>query len=159
MVSLFWEDIILRLIPEALIIILAGYAIAKKTMNIKLYLISSIILALINFLFRALPISTIIPMVLSGIAAVMLLRFVNKIKVIHGILSTLLCYILLIVSEGLNIFLLGKLFGLDTNKIFLTSSPLEKNLYGLPSLLIFGLIIISYYLIFTRKKAKANVDN
>lgn len=152
MISLTWIDFLIRLIPEALIIILAGYAISKKNLNVKPYLLSAIILALLTFLFRILPISIIISMLLSAITAVILLIYINKIKTIHAILSIIICLILSALAEGANIIFLGNVFKLDTNKIFLESSTLLKNLYGLPSLLLFGIIILSYYFISSKKR-------
>lgn len=151
MASLSWIDLLLRLIPEALLIILAGYAISKKTVNTKLWFLSSIILSLLNFMFRLLPISTVLPMVLSSISAVIILNFINKIKTVKAILSTIICYVILILSEGVNMIFLGKVLGLDAKKIFLTSNSFMKNLYGLPSLLLFALVVISYYLIFAKR--------
>lgn len=152
MVGLSWIDFFLRFIPEALIIILAGYAISKKDIDIKLWFISSIILSLLNLLFRSLPINTVLPMVLSSISAIIILNFINKIKTVKSILSTIICFVILILSEGINMILLEKVFGLNTKKIFLSSNILMKNLYGLPSLVIFALVVIVYYLLFTKRK-------
>ncbi len=157
MTGITWIDIFLRLIPEGLIIILAGYAVSKKAMNIKLYLISSVILAVTTFVLKILPISAALPMMLAAIAAVIILVFINKIKVVHAIIATLVCMILTLITEVVNIFLLEKLFNIDTNKIFQDATPLMRNLYGLPSLLLFAAIVIAYYFIARRKKVKKDV--
>lgn len=158
MPDLTWIDFFLRLIPEGLIIILAGYAVSKKDMNIKLYLLASILLALLTFVLKMLPISTVLPMILSTISTVILLVLINKIKVIYAIISTFICFILLIITEGLNILILENVFNIETEIVFQNSSSFSRNIYGLPSLLIYGLIIILYYFISKRKKAKKNVD-
>lgn len=155
--SLSWIDLFLRHIPEGLLLILAGYAVSRKKFNVKLYLLSSIIISICNFIFKSLPISTVLPMVLSGVVTVIILSLINKIKTVKAILSTIFCYILLIISEGINMILLSKVFGLDSSKIFLTSDPIMKNIYGLPSLLIFGLVIITYYITLCKRKNKKNV--
>lgn len=154
MVGVSWIDLILRHIPEALLLILAGYAVSKEKVNLKLYLFSSIIISLCNFIFKSLPISTVLPIVLSAVVTILILSLINKIKTSKAILSTIICYVILIVSEGINMVLLNKIFGLDASKTFLTSNPLMKNLYGLPSLIIFALVIITYYLVYSREKTK-----
>jgi hypothetical protein len=152
MLKLSWIELFIRIIPEGLIIILAGYAFSKKTINIKLYLLSSIILALLTFGFRSLPISAGLPMVLSATCAVVLLVIINKIIIGKAILSTMICALLSIIAEGANVLLLGEVFNLDINKILVTSGPVVKTLYGLPSLVLFGLIVVTYYFIVMKRK-------
>ncbi len=152
MIHLSWMDFVLRYIPEALLIILAGHAVQRKKIKLPNYLISSLILSLLNLIFKALPINAVIPMAMSGVAAILILKYINKIKTFYGIISILICYILLIILEAVNIAILGGVLKLDTNKIFLESTPLIKNLYGLPSLILFALLIIGFYVIRTRKR-------
>lgn len=156
--GLTWIDFFLRVIPEGLIIILAGYAVSKKAMNIKLYLLSSVFLGLITFGLKNLPVSAVFPVILSAITAVLLLGFINKIKVIYAIISTTVCLILSVLVEGINLFALEKLLKIDTYGIYLDATPILRILYGLPSLLIFAAIVIPYYFI-SRRKTKKNVIN
>ena len=153
MSGLSWVDIFLRLIPEALIIILAGYAVSKKTMNAKLYLLSSVIQAATTFLYKSLPVSAALPMILSAVTAVLLLVFINKIKVVHAIISTTACLLLSLLIEGLNLFVLEFLH-VDTAAVFKDATPFLKNLYGLPSLFLFAAIVIVYFLISRKRKIK-----
>ena len=153
MAGLSWIDVVLRIIPEVMIIILAGYAVSKKEMNLKLYLFSSFLLALISFVFKTLPISAALPMILTVISAVIILVFINKIKIIHAIISAISCFILIILSEGVNLFVLEKILLINTNEIFQDATPFLKYLYGLPSLLLFAAIVTIYYFISRRKTA------
>lgn len=159
MSGLSWIDIFLRLIPEALIIILTGYALSEKKINTKSYILSSVILALVTFIFKILPISPALPMLLTAIFTVLILVFINKIKVVHAMISTVICYVSAILIEGLNIFAMESIFGIGTNIIFQDSTPLMRNLYGLPSLFLFTVINVSFYFIARRIKAKKNVTN
>lgn len=152
MEGLSWIDIFLRLIPEGLIIILAGYAISKKKVNVKLWFLSGTVLALLNFTYRYLPISRVLPMILAGISATIILASINKIKANKAILSTLICFVILTLSEFANMILLDKIFQLDTKKIFLSSNVWMKNVYGLPSLIIYGGIVVSFYFISIKRK-------
>ncbi len=158
MSGLSWIDIFLRLIPEGLIIMLAGYAISKKAVTIKPYLLSSILFALITFLVKMLPVSVALPMILSATAAVFLLVFINKIKVIYAVISTIVCLMLSALFEGLNIFLLGKLFSISTNEIY-NSTPVFKQLVMLPSLLLLAAVVITFYFIMMRVAKKSVTKN
>lgn len=158
MSGLSWLDIFLRLIPEGLIIILAGYALSKKNINTKRYLLSSIILAISIYAFKLLPISAALPMILSIITAIIVLIFVNKINTVHAIISSIICFMLLILTEAVNLFILEKLLNVDIKGIFQNGTPILKYLSGLPSLLVFAAIVLSYYFISRRKRA-ANVTN
>lgn len=159
MSGLSWIDIFLRLIPEGLIIILAGYALSENKINTKLYLLSSVSLALVTFVFKIMPITPALPMLLTAIATVLILVFINKIKVVHAVISTVVCYIVAIIIEGVNILALEKLLHIDPNEIFHDATPFIRNLYGLPSLFLFAVVIISFYFIVRRIKTKKNVTN
>lgn len=154
MSGLSWIDIFLRFIPEGLIIILAGYAVSKKVVNVKLYLLSSALLGLITFTLKNLPISAVLPILLSATTAVLLLVFINKIKIIHAIISTTVCLVLSVLIEAINLFALEKLLCVDTYVIFKNATPILRILYGLPSLLVFALIVIAYYFISKRRRTK-----
>lgn len=154
MFELSWIDFVFRLIPEGLIIILAGYAVSKKVFNIKLYLLSSIILAVITFVLKNLPISAVLPVLLAAIAAVLLLVFINKIKVVYAIMSTMASLVLSLLIEGLNMVALEKMFQVDTYGVYINATPLLRILYGSPSLLVFAAIVISYYFISRRNRTK-----
>jgi|GEM_PF-6078519 len=153
MTKLTWLDFILRLIPEGFLIMMAGYAVAKRKIAWKPYVVSSFLFAVITLLLKVLPISAVLPMLLSATTAVILLILINKIKAMHAILSTLVCFILSLLLEGLNVVVLGKVMGLDTELIFERSGALVKNLYSLPSLALFALLIILYYRFRTKKEA------
>ncbi len=157
MTNISWIDLVLRFIPEALIIILAGYAVARKTIVANQYILASLLLATIMFIVKLLPISTIFHMILSIIASIIILVAINKIKILLSILSTFVSFILTVLAEGLNVFLMSTLFNLDMEKIFNEASPLQKNLYGLPSLFIFAIIVIIYFIIANKKRE--NVTN
>lgn len=159
MSGLSWIDIFLRLLPEALIIILAGHALSKKDIDIKRYLLSSLIVALSIFVFKLLPISAALPMILSILVAIISLIFIDKIKTVHAIISSIVCFILMMLTEAMNLLVLEKVFHVNTDEVFLNAQPLEKYLYGLPSMLVFATIVLTYYFISKRKRAKNDVTN
>lgn len=145
-------DFILRLIPEGFIIMLAGYAYANKQINPVRYIASSITQASLTYLFRLLPISNVMPMILSAVTAVVIHITVNKIVPFKAIISTLVCFVLTVVYETINMLVLNHAFGIDINKVFFESDSLTKNIYGLPSLALFALTIIICFFILRRKR-------
>lgn len=153
MASLEWIDIFFRLIPEALLIILAGHAFSRKKLDSRRYILSSIIHALATYVYRLLPISTVMPMVLSAITAIVLLVLINKVMPFKAILSTIACFILSILSEAVNMMVLQLFKDVDVKKVFINSGPLMRNIYGIPSLLLFASIILAYFFI-TKKREK-----
>lgn len=152
-------DVFLRLIPEGLIIILAGYALAKKSIDTKRYLLSSLIVALSIFIFKLLPISAALPMILSIFIAIIALIFINKIKTAHAIISSVVCFIVMMLTEAINLLVLQTVFHVNTDEVFLNAVPLEKYLYGLPSMLVFAAIVLAYYFISKRKRAQTDVTD
>lgn len=151
MPHLTWIEFILRIIPESFIIILAGYAIAKKTIIFKKYTISGVLLAVLIFSFRLLPIGAESHMLLGAVAGTFVLYTINKFKTIESILTVLICGLLVIFAEGINVLILTFFKGLNANEIFNEADAVTKTLYGLPSLIIFAFVVISSYFIRTRR--------
>jgi hypothetical protein len=91
-------------------------------------------------------------MLLGAVAAAFLMYFINKIRAIHSIIAILFCGLLIILAEGINVLLLSLLKGLNANEIFSSADAVTKTIYGLPSLFIFGIVVLLYYLIANRRK-------
>lgn len=152
-------ELFVRIIPESFLIILAGYALARKRIVWQWYLLAAVLHALITFGIKHINIADQYHMILSAIAAVILLVAINKIKAVHAILSTLLCFVLSVLAEFANMAILTFIFHLDVNQIFEQSDAISRTLYGLPSLAVFALAILTFTLIrFNRKKATDKND-
>lgn len=153
MLKLLPIEFFLRLIPEAFILILAGYAFSSKRVEKKLFCISSILLAVATYLIRMLPIHfgvhTIILLVIYVIVSVN----INKIDIIKAISAGLVSSIVLFFSEWLNVFVLTKVLKIDIDTIF--KSPIRKSVYLLPSMMLFVLmVILVFYINVLRKKGR-----
>lgn len=150
MLEINWMEIFLRLIPEMLLVVWGIYIIAGKPLNIKKYIFLSLILSMITFFVRDLPIyfgvHTLIMAIL--IIAIMVTAGISLITSIYG---TLFMLLLLSISEFLNMLIL-KLFGINTN--INSMEPIKKSLMGIPSLaiLFLAVVIIRYLLIKRRIK-------
>lgn len=153
MLKLHWIELFLRSIPEMFLVILGITTIAKKSFSIKKYIFLSIIMGSIAFFIRNLPIyfgvHTIIILIFTVIIMV-----IAGIPIIASIYGTLFIYLILSLSEFLNIFILN-LFTINTTIDIINTNPIKKCLLGTPSLIIsFLVIIILRYMLKRREKIK-----
>ncbi|WP_341455812.1 hypothetical protein [Clostridium peptidivorans] len=139
MLKLYWIEIFLRGIPEILLMIWGIYVIAKTSINMKNYIFSSIIMVIVTFLVRMLPIY-------MGVHTFIIIFFTIGIMVIAGIpiikaiYSVLLMFLILSLSEFLNMVILN-LLNIDIN--IEVVNPITKSMLGIPSLTIACLLIIT----------------
>lgn len=144
MLKLQWVEIFLRCIPEMLLIIWGVYEIAKRSINMKIYILSSIIMGLVTFFVRMLPIYFGVHTFIIVILIICLMSIIG-IPIINAICGSLLMVLILYLSELLNIAILN-LFNINICIQFL--GPIRKSMLGIPSLVITYLFIITirYYM-------------
>lgn len=152
MLKLNWIEIVLRAIPEMLLIIWGIHLVAKKSINIKIYILSSVILGLVSFFARMLPIyfgmHTLIIVIL--VLCTMVIIGIPIIKAVYG---TLLMFLLLSLSEFLNVAILD-LFNANTQ----FTNPVSKSILGMPALVLLYLFIILIRYFIKRKEGLKNVS-
>jgi hypothetical protein len=144
-------ELFLRALPEALLYIFASYAFSKRFVDKKRFLISGGLLAIAGFFVRALPINFGVHTILGLIACIVLVVNVNKIEVPKAISAGIICMILGFITEGINVLILVGIFNVDISEAFL-SDPIKKTILGIPSLLMFGAIVGSYYYVMWKRK-------
>lgn len=145
-------EFIVRAIPEAFVYIFAAYLFSSTKLDVKRYIISSLLLAVSTFVVRMLPINYGVHTILFIIMQTVILSGVNKIDVIKAVKSTIISIICLFTLETLNVLTLSFIFKDKLNEIML--NPNLKVLYGLPSLIGFIMIISCYYYINKKGKIK-----
>ena len=150
-------EIVLRGIPEEFLLIFAMYAFSKTAINIKRYIISSIFMIILIYLIRLLPIQFGVHTIIGLIASIVLTVNINKIPIIKSIQASIIAMIVETISEGINIFMIKYIFKLDVNYVF--NEPILKILYGIPSLLIFGIVVTLCYLRTFRNRGLRDVIN
>lgn len=158
MLKLSAIEIVLRLIPESLILILAAYAFSGKSINKINFFVSTILISIATYLVRMLPIHFGVHTIILLIIYVSITVNVNKINIIKAISAGLTSATILFICEWINVFVIINLFKIDTQNAFKDS--LLKVIYGIPSLLLFATIIFAiwrrnWYL----RKADTNVSN
>lgn len=146
-----------RGLPEGFLFMFAVYAFSKTPINIKRYIISSVFFVPTVYLIRLLPIQYGVHTILSIMVINVLAVNTNKISIIKSIQTSLMAVILQYICEGINVFIIQYIFKADI--MYLLSDPSLKILYGIPSLLIFAVIVFTYYFYSTRRKKLKEVVN
>lgn len=143
MLRLTLFEFIVRVAPESFIFIFATYAFSNTKLNLKRYIISSLVLSICIYTIRMLPINYGVHTILNIITQTMIVISISKIDIIQAIKSALITTICLLVSESINILVLNLIFK-DKLEIIILNLRL-KTIYGSPSLVIFAAIVICSY--------------
>lgn len=136
-------EFILRIIPEAFLIILAINLLSYKKIKPKEYVASSIFIAISAYLVRMLPIYYGVHTVINIIIYILIAVLVSKISIIKSISSVLKVIALICICEWINVLILDKVMKLDLQIIF--NEPFKKILYSTPSLVMFAISILFFY--------------
>ncbi|MEG0772230.1 hypothetical protein [Clostridium sp.] len=150
-------EFFLRGIPETFIFIFAAYAFSKTSFDLKRYLLSSIVFAIVGSITRMLPTHNGVHTILNLFAFIIIASSINKIDLIKSIKVGVITVILQSVCELINIIIIQFIFKQDMN--YILGNPTLKTLYGIPSILIFGITVISYYIVIVNKKELRQVTN
>jgi hypothetical protein len=140
-------EFITRTIPESFVLMLAMYALSNIKIDIKKYLVSGLLLSTYVYFGRMLPISYGVHTILDIFVMIIIMCSINKADIILAIKASLVATIALYVLEELNVLLLSLIFKDKLEEIMLSTTL--KVICGLPSLVLFGVVTIVYYL---RKK-------
>jgi len=144
MLKLTTFDFVIRGIPESFIFILAIYALSNTKLNVKRYVISSLLLSACEYSVRLSPINYGVHTILDIFITIIIVCSINKIDIILTIKASLITTIVLYIFEGLNVLLLSLIFKDKLEEIMLVT--ILKEICGMPSLIGFAIITIIYYL-------------
>ncbi|AOR22800.1 hypothetical protein [Clostridium taeniosporum] len=136
-------EVIVRGIPEAFVLILGMLVLSNTKLNLKRYIISSLIFAVCEYGIRMLPINYGVNTIIDIFVMVIIMCSINKSDIILSIKSSLIITIVLFICEALNILLLNIIF--DDRLEMIMSNSILKTICGLPSLILFSIITIIYY--------------
>lgn len=145
-----WE-VLGRAIPECFLIMFGMYVFSKITFDKKKYMLSSVLLTIAVYLIRLFPINYGVHTTLNLAALIFISFKINAIDISYAVRNAVLMVILLFISEGINILMLKQFLHIDIARI--VSDPYIKIFYGIPSLIIFGLIILIFRQISKKKYA------
>lgn len=154
MLKVSFLEFIIRGIPEGLLFFMAVHAFSKKIIQRNRYLLSSIIYSTMVYLIRFLPIQNSVDNILNLIVLITLTVIIIKVDIIQSIKAGIIAMLLMFASEALNIFFIQYIMKRDLNEIF--NHPILKILSTSPSLLIFGCVIVAFYIRLLKSREMKN---
>ncbi|MHC1681768.1 MAG: hypothetical protein AB6733_02250 [Clostridiaceae bacterium] len=151
MLKLTILELVFRVIPEEFLLIFSIYVFSFTKIDIKRLFTSGIILSIIVYLIRFLPIQPGVHTLILIPIILLISRLINKITVIKGISAAILSAIFMNICEMINSFIVSDIFRLDIRVVFGEVST--KLTYGSISLISYLLITLSvYFTIYKNKK-------
>lgn len=157
MLRLTLLEVFFRVLPESFLLIFAVYAFSKTIINVKRYIISSLLYVVAVYAIRLLPIQYGVHTIINIIVIIILTVNINKISIIKSIKVSIVAIILEFICEGINVIIIQYLFKADMKRVF--SEPFLKIIYGIPSLVIFSITVFTYYFLLVRRKELKEVIN
>ncbi|MDP4089601.1 MAG: hypothetical protein Q8930_10070 [Bacillota bacterium] len=149
MLKLAVLELFARGVPEGLLFVLAAYTFAGKRIDWKRYFLTATIYTVIVYLIRLLPIQLGINTIMALIGLIVLYVVINKLEIVQAIQVSIITVILEFLCEAVNVIIIKNILKVDIQYVF--SRPDLKVLYGIPSLLIFMLVVAGYYVMLLRK--------
>jgi len=155
MLKLTAIEFFLRLIPEMMIFMWGVYVISREEFKLKNYLFSSLILAVITFGVRELPIHYGVHTIINNVLTICILIVIG-IPIIKGVYSTLAMTLLLLGCEMLNYLLLSMI---GVNIEVQLDNLMMKLILSTPSLIILMIFIYVINKFFKKKEGMDIVSN
>lgn len=146
-------------IPQSFLAILALQLFTSTKINVKKYILLSLICSVSTYLFRFLPIALGVNTVLSLFVIILTFQFAYKhqlSEVIHTIVAAVGSFIMIAISEVFNMLLLMVIYGQPKGEeLFTSSDGLVKGISTSPTNIFFAvLIFISHLILKWIKKRK-----
>lgn len=132
-------ELIIRAIPETLLFVGASFVLTKTKIDKKNFVLSSCILCILPYITRLLPVDFGITSLFSLIFLVFSNVKINKIKPVDSIKASVLIYIIMFLSEFINITFMQGVLKINMNEVF--KNPVTRSISGIPSLFIFVIVI------------------
>ncbi len=150
-ISVNFMVLLINGIPQSLLTILAVHIFTRTKIYIKKYLLLSLMFAIATYLIRFLPIAIGVNTVLSLFVIVIEFEFTYKpklSKLIRIIASAIVTFLMIVISEILNMLLLTAMYGQDHAIGLLNSSNgLIQGLSTIPINIFLGAFVCISYLV------------
>lgn len=156
MLKLTLTEFFVRGLPEAFLFIFGVYAFSKNFINTKKCIISSLLYGFMAYMVRFLPIHYGVHTIINVFIIIALTVNINKIDLSASIRSAITVIILQFISEGINVLIIQYILGADINHVF--SDPVLKTLYGIPSIIVFAVVAIAYYIRLSKRKELRDIN-
>ncbi|MPM22774.1 hypothetical protein SDC9_69232 [bioreactor metagenome] len=150
-------------LPQSVLAVLAVQFFTKTKIDIKKFLLISLICAVSTYLFRLLPIAIGVNTVLTLFVIIVSFQFIyrNQLsKVINVIISAVVSFILIVISEVCNMLLLTLIYGGydEASKLLNSKNGLTQALSGIPADIFFAIFIFVGYYILNKIEARKMKD-
>ncbi|WP_010234106.1 hypothetical protein [Clostridium arbusti] len=145
MLKLSALEFFFRTIPESFLIVVIAYLFANKKICKSRFIIASLIIALITYGVRLLPISFGVNTIINMMIFIVIALYIIKIPINVSIFSIFISVILISLCEWLNAILLINVFKIDE-----FNSSYLKFICNLPSLIMFAIMVYIIYIIRNR---------
>lgn len=142
-------ELFVRTLPESFLVIFVIQAFSNSKMKKSKYVLSSILLSIIVYSIRLLPIHYGVHTILNLIAIILVCTFINEITTIKAITYSLILVSFLALSEALNLYFIYKIFG--ENIANTLKDPLKKCIYLMPSMIILVIMVLFIFKIKDRR--------
>ncbi len=153
MLKITLAELFIRGILEGFFVFLLVCAICKCKIQLKPYILSSLLYVALTYTIRMLPINFGVHSILVLMAIVLLAVLINKASVLSAIKAALITFLLLFALEAANVYIMQLIYGdffIDVMK-----NPIIKSLSSLPSVFLLGIIGTFWY----RKSVKKHIKN
>ena len=148
-------EFFLRAIPEGFLYILGIYIFSKVKIDRKKYVILSLITGIVIYFIRCLPIDYGVHTILTILFIIFFSMFYIKVDSIKIIKSTIINFMIQLLSEGINMIILNLIPNLDLERLF--GNSIIKTLLGIPSLIITLMTLMLFYNNYKKRDEIRNV--
>ena len=133
-------EILLRNIPEIMILLYSIHLFARCKVHIPRYFLSTIILVIVSTVYDRLPVHYGVNTVMAVVSIIFCVTYINKMDIVKAVQGVIITSVLEISAEAINVLIIKYVFLVDTVKVF--DNPVTMTIYGIPSLLIMILMLL-----------------
>lgn len=156
-------ELLIKGIPEVLLIVLAIHVFMNIKITPKKYLILFILGLITTYLIRFLPISLGINSILSLVAWVVYFQIIYKLgisRIPKLIISVVIIILFIALAEIINMVLLNAYFGeAEAAALWTSTSALTKSLANLPATIFLAILVFVSWLILAKIRKNKKVNN
>lgn len=159
-ISISLVELLIKGVPESLLIILALHLYTHTKINLKKYFALSFIYLILTYVIRMLPIHLGVNTMISILVIILLYQVIYKgqlDKATRLVISSIAILLIIMLSESLNALLLLVIFGKDKMVLLLSDvDPLKKCVSTIPSTVFTAIFIFAGWALLVKyEKRKA----
>ena len=145
---------------QAFTLVLGVFAINRRKIDLKSYVLTSLFVTIISYLVRFLPISFGVHTIINMLFLILICIIILKVPAYTTIWSVLLIMVLLLICEMGDISVMIQILGKEKFQSMMLV-PLDKAILGSPATAIFAILIaLSYFILNNSQKKKGeNIGN